>query len=210
MIFVLFTQIYQKTQPFPESGGRVEAINSMDDWDAALKKDVAVCDFYATWCPPCRTVTASAEIKFLDDFIFYFLTVSVLEVVIIPRRDEKFFNFFTFFYLFFNFRVFGFSDFRIFFSFLFKIISAQAAPIYGKLSTTYDCAFYKCDVDKCRPVASREGIAAMPTFKIYKSGKAVETIQGFNQQALVNAITKLGVPQRPPQDDDTSVPAKDE
>jgi len=125
LVFMVF-QFAQKyfAGPFPEAGGRVSSIESLEAWEAVLKKDLVVADFYATWCPPCRT----------------------------------------------------------------------AAPIYGQLSLQYDAAFVKVDVDKNRPIASKEGISAMPTFKLYKKGQCVNTIQGFNQQALTAALTEVGAP----------------
>ena len=68
-----------------------------------------------------------------------------------------------------------------------------SAPIYGALSLKYACSFYKCDVDAAPDVARAAGISAMPTFKVYKGSHCTDTIQGFNQAAIVDAITRLGV-----------------
>ena len=41
-------------------GSLVRAINNVDEWNAILDESKAtgkfiVADFYATWCPPCKT-----------------------------------------------------------------------------------------------------------------------------------------------------------
>ena len=68
-----------------------------------------------------------------------------------------------------------------------------SAPAFGAMSTKWSGAeFVKCDVDECREVAQREGVTAMPTFKIYKEGKCANTVQGFNQRAIVEQLALLG------------------
>lgn len=38
--------------------------------------------------------------------------------------------------------------------------------------------FFKCDVDENQDISKNQGVRAMPTFIIYKGGKAVETVSG--------------------------------
>mmetsp|Transcript_27955 Transcript_27955/g.85778 ORF Transcript_27955/g.85778 Transcript_27955/m.85778 type:complete len:178 (-) Transcript_27955:728-1261(-) len=135
LVFVVIKAYQSLTAPpFPEAGGRVQAIESAQDWEAALERaeendGLVVADFYATWCPPCRA----------------------------------------------------------------------AAPVFGQLSTNWHGDFYKIDVDRCGAVARREGIAAMPTFKLYRGKRCLDTIQGFNEATIVAALTKHGaVPRRTP------------
>eukprot|EP00629_Pelagomonadales_sp_RCC1024_P016640 CAMPEP_0119280606 /NCGR_PEP_ID=MMETSP1329-20130426/23048_1 /TAXON_ID=114041 /ORGANISM="Genus nov. species nov., Strain RCC1024" /LENGTH=151 /DNA_ID=CAMNT_0007281201 /DNA_START=156 /DNA_END=607 /DNA_ORIENTATION=+ len=57
-LFILF-KVFQKNQPFPECGGRVKAVHTTNEFyeavaDAKKRKRLLLCDFYATWCPPCR------------------------------------------------------------------------------------------------------------------------------------------------------------
>lgn len=48
--------------------------------------------------------------------------------------------------------------------------------------------FYKVDVDQEQMLASQQGITAMPTLKIFKDGKEIDTIVGADLQSLVNTI----------------------
>lgn len=74
----------------------------------------------------------------------------------------------------------------------------SAAPVFANLSKEYkekDVAFWKVDVDQCAQIASREGVSAMPTFKIFanENGKLreIEKIVGFNQSKIESLISSL-------------------
>ena len=128
MVLFLVNKFVQSKKPFPECGGRVVGVHATKEFDDALaaatkKGDLLICDFFATWCPPCKT----------------------------------------------------------------------AAPIFGKLSEEWEgCDFVKVNVDECRELSQREAVQAMPTFKIYKEGKCANTVQGFNQRAIVEQLALLG------------------
>jgi len=70
-----------------------------------------------------------------------------------------------------------------------KVIS----PIFEQLSNEAKSAtveFYKVDVDEQADIAQELGIRAMPTFKLFKDGKEVETLVGAAPQKLQELITQ--------------------
>lgn len=118
LLFVVY-QLYQKSQPFPGEDEPPEKINNLQEWNDLLSKDmVVVCDFYATWCPPCKS----------------------------------------------------------------------AAPFYKLLSEDKSYAnkveFRKCNVDKARDVAQACGVQSMPTFKVFRKGREVNSLSGWNESKL--------------------------
>lgn len=101
----------------------IKAINSMEEFDEAIKKGLVVIDFFATWCGPCKMIK--------------------------PFLEEK----------------------------------CQNMP---------QISFYAVDVDENPELCEREEVSAMPTFKLYKDGKVVETIVGVLKPKLEEAINNLG------------------
>lgn len=54
LLYILYT-MYKQSQPFPESGGRVQSIRTEEEWAKVKASERPfIVDFYATWCPPCR------------------------------------------------------------------------------------------------------------------------------------------------------------
>ena len=65
------------------------------------------------------------------------------------------------------------------------------APIFQKLSDEMaDVSFYKVDVDKQNTVSEQQGISCMPTFKVYKDGKCVGTLEGASEAKFKELINK--------------------
>lgn len=68
------------------------------------------------------------------------------------------------------------------------------APTFESLATKYSkpgrITFCKVNTDNQQAVAQAHGVRAMPTFIIFKSGSAIETIQGANPPALTAAVEK--------------------
>ncbi|PFH32404.1 putative thioredoxin [Besnoitia besnoiti] len=62
--------------------------------------------------------------------------------------------------------------------------SMSAKPEYSKVK------FAKVDVDELAEVAEREDVNAMPTFKLFKGGKAVDTVLGANPDRIEEMLKK--------------------
>ena len=60
LVFAVLFMLYNKwkaSQPWPDYGGRITSIHSLQEWDALLASDnkkTIIIDAYATWCPPCK------------------------------------------------------------------------------------------------------------------------------------------------------------
>jgi len=71
------------------------------------------------------------------------------------------------------------------------------APQYEDMSRSYDekqCVFCKVDVDRCRDIAQRFNVTAMPTFAVFRERALVESIRGADMgrlRALVDSQVRL-------------------
>jgi len=64
------------------------------------------------------------------------------------------------------------------------------APIYANLSEEFSNAlFLKVDVDKLKEVAREQQVKCMPTFKAYKNGTAVGSLEGADVNGLKKLVT---------------------
>lgn len=68
------------------------------------------------------------------------------------------------------------------------------APHFERLAKEHSrpkkVAFAKVNIDSQSTIARSNGVAAMPTFKIFHGGNCIETIKGANPPALTEAISK--------------------
>merc|ERR1719336_175988 len=61
----------------------------------------------------------------------------------------------------------------------------QIGPVFEGLASEFPAlAFYKVDVDKNREVAAANNVSAMPTFKVFEKGSAVEEMRGADPNGL--------------------------
>ena len=56
--------------------------------------------------------------------------------------------------------------------------------------TNADINFCKVDVDEQEEISAHVGIKCMPTFKFYKNGELLETMEGANKDGLTNLFAK--------------------
>ena len=64
-----------------------------------------------------------------------------------------------------------------------------AAPIFGQMSIdTPNAVFLKVNVDDAKEVAQKQGVKAMPTFKLFVAGEEFKSIQGWNKTEVAEAL----------------------
>jgi len=67
----------------------------------------------------------------------------------------------------------------------------KIAPFYGELAKKYPNAlFVKVDVDELEDISQNAGVAAMPTFQVYKKGALADTVTGARESALEAMVAK--------------------
>ena len=68
------------------------------------------------------------------------------------------------------------------------------APILEELETEMgDVKFVKVDVDESPEVATTYGIQSIPTLKVFKGGKVVDTVVGFLPKEQIKALIQKNI-----------------
>jgi len=70
----------------------------------------------------------------------------------------------------------------------------RISPKFAELSEEYtNVMFLKVDVDELKTTSESVGVTCMPTFKFYKNGEVVKTIEGADVGELVSSIKQLQI-----------------
>ncbi|KZF24781.1 thioredoxin [Xylona heveae TC161] len=72
-----------------------------------------------------------------------------------------------------------------------KTIAPMYEELSARLSRPNKITFVKVNVDNQQQIAQTYGITAMPTFKVFKNGNVVSTVQGADPRKLSEAVKKL-------------------
>ena len=68
----------------------------------------------------------------------------------------------------------------------------QIAPKFDAMAAALPQAkFVKVDVDECKEVSQQYGVSSMPTFKMFRGGEVVDTMQGADENALKEKVESL-------------------
>jgi len=68
----------------------------------------------------------------------------------------------------------------------------KIAPWYKEQAAAHsNINFCKSDVDENDETAAHVGIKCMPTFKFYKNGELLDTLEGANKESITNLISKF-------------------
>jgi thioredoxin 1 len=68
---------------------------------------------------------------------------------------------------------------------------AVAPKVAALAAEKTEVRFYKVDVDELDTLAEEQDIQAMPTFKFYRDGACVGTVQGANIEAIKKQLASL-------------------
>ena len=189
--FLIYKQ-WQARQPWPDFGGNIISLKSVDEWQDTLSKadaagKVVVVDAYATWCPPCKAaapVYARMSEEYTEESCSMFILAhhapacARAEPTVAPGALALAHG---------SMVGSGGGGSP-------AALAPQCSPGASEAppktpasprSRARSCVFAKFNTDEVREMGSLLGISAMPTFKVFKAKAEVGCQRGWNESRAV-------------------------